>query len=229
MLRRTNPWPSFVELFSALLTATFAGFIVITVAYQQEVAEYKKRELEIKKSRVEADKIIDKVKNSLVADASMQKYVRPCGDDTCIDLYIHFEKNGDVIQHPEELKALSSTCTVLKNSLDTLSQTQKKDIEVIIEGHTDNTQVSGSDDSRVIYLFNWNLSGKRATSVLYEFQKCGLRAPSYQILAIGYADSDPICKEENDECQAKNRRTTLRLRADTKRIEERLKNMSNIH
>ena len=196
---------------------------MLTGAYQQEVAGYKQRELELKKIRVEADKIIETVKKSLDQDASMQNIVRACGDDTCIDLYIHFELNEDTVKYPEELQTLSKTCNVLKSALDTLPPTQKRDMEFIIEGHTDNRQVSGTTDQRTRDLFNWNLSAKRATSVLYEFQKCGLRAPDYQVLAIGYADSMPLCNDNDENCLAKNRRTTLRLRADTKRIEERLK------
>ena len=149
--------------------------------------------------------------------------MRRCGEDTCIDLYIHFKKDEDVIDNNAELSSLKNSCSAIRNAIDQLPPERKKDIEIIIEGHTDNQQPSESTDARVRYLFNWNLSGKRATSVLYEFQQCGLVPPEYQIVAIGYADSMPICKDDNQACRDNNRRTTLRLRADTKRIEERLK------
>lgn len=223
MARRTNPWPAFVELFSALLTATFAGFIMLSGAYQQEVAGYQLREVEMKKVRAEADSIIEKVKKSLDEDDVMKNIVRSCGDDTCIDLYIHFESNREAVANSDESQALSRTCNILKGALDGLPAGQRKDMEFIIEGHTDNRQISGPSDQRTRDLFNWNLSAQRAASVLYEFQQCGLRAPEYQIIAIGYADSAPLCRDETAECYAKNRRTTLRLRADTKRIEERFK------
>jgi hypothetical protein len=35
MLRRSNPWPAFVDLFSALLIATFAGLIMFSGAYRE--------------------------------------------------------------------------------------------------------------------------------------------------------------------------------------------------
>ena len=37
MTRRANPRPAFVDLFAALLIASFGGFIMLTGAYQQEL------------------------------------------------------------------------------------------------------------------------------------------------------------------------------------------------
>ena len=52
-----------------------------------------------------------------------------------------------------------------------------------------------------------------------------LEPPNYQIVAIGYADSQPFpgCDRVKPDCYDKNRRTTLRLRADPRQIESRLK------
>jgi outer membrane protein OmpA-like peptidoglycan-associated protein len=225
MPRRTNPWPAYVDLFSALLIASFAGFIMLSGAYQHEVSGYRQREKETEKMREEASSIIGRVKKSLDQDNAMSNIVRSCGDDTCIDLYIHFDQNKDEINDTEELNSINRTCGILKGALDGLSIEQRKDLEITIEGHTDSTQPLSVTDPRLRYRLNWDLSARRATSVLYVFQQCGLKPPDYQIVAIGYADSVPLCHESTQDCLTKNRRTTLRLRADTRSIEARLKKL----
>jgi flagellar motor protein MotB len=242
MPRRTNPWPAFVDLFAALLIASFGGFIMLTGAYQQElsyseeatqklknlqqqVATYQAAEDKIKKLRQEADRIFEQVRQSLSQDSSVPE-LRRCGEDTCIDLYIHFEKDKDEIFDSAERGKLEKICPVLKQALEKLPADYRKDIEVIIEGHTDSRLPEKVTDPVARYRYNWDLSARRATSVAYVFQTtCGLNPPDYQIVAIGYADSQPFpgCDRMKPECYDKNRRTTLRLRADTRRIESRLK------
>lgn len=222
MRRRTNPWIAYSDLFSALLVATFAGFIVLSAAYRHVLGRYQQVEKETTKVRQEANSLVTQIQQALNQGNALGNRVRPCGEDTCIDLYIHFDNNQDVITGSEDLSALKNSCFAFRNAIDQLSHERKKDIELIIEGHTDRQQPSANTDPRERFLFNWNLSGKRATSVLYEFQRCGLVPPEYQIVAIGYADSMPLCSDNSKACLDSNRRTTLRLRADTKRIEERL-------
>jgi outer membrane protein OmpA-like peptidoglycan-associated protein len=221
MRRRTNPWIAYSDLFSALLVATFAGFMVLSAAYRHMLGRYEEVEKEMTKVRQEANSVVTQIQQALNQGNALGSRVRSCGEDTCIDLYIHFDENQDVIKDSEELSSLENSCSALRSAIDQLPLERKKDIEIIIEGHTDSQQPS-ANDARERFLFNWNLSGKRATSMLYQFQRCGLVPPEYQIVAIGYADSMPICRENNKGCLDRNRRTTLRLRADTKRIEERL-------
>jgi flagellar motor protein MotB len=221
MRRRTNPWIAYSDLFSALLVATFAGFIVLSAAYRHVLGRYEKAEKETTKVRQEANSLVTQIQQAL-NQGTLGSSVRSCGEDTCIDLYIHFDKNQAEIVNSGELSSLKNSCSAFRNAIDQLSHERKKDIELIIEGHTDSQQPSEHTDARERFLFNWNLSGKRATSVLYEFQRCGLVPPEYQIVAIGYADSMPLCSDTSKVCLDSNRRTTLRLRADTKRIEERL-------
>jgi len=226
MPSRLNPWPSFVDLFSALLVAFFAGFIMLSSSYKQEHEEKERVKGEITKIRQEANKITEKLHKSLEGSGLKGK-VSPCGEDTCIHLDIHFITDEDKIYSQDEINAIKDICAIIKQGLDHLPPDQRKDVEIVIEGHTDNKQISASYGDRAQYLYNWNLSAQRATSVLYEFRNCGLQPPDYQIVAIGYADSVPLCKEDNEECNKQNRRTTLRLRVDTHRIEERLSQNKN--
>jgi len=223
MRRRTNPWPAFVDLFSVLLTVTFAGFIMLSSAYEAELANVQKTEKEKKEFRERALAVKDKVKDALNKDASLGASPRACGDDLCIDLYVLFALNDDKITSDDEKVSLSRACKYIKNALDTLPADEKKDLGLVVEGHTDSKQAN-FPDLRERERFNWNLSARRASSVLYEFRGCGLHAPDYQIVAIGYSDTLPVpdCKETPEKCDERNRRTTLRLHADTAQIEERL-------
>ncbi|HKO63129.1 MAG TPA: OmpA family protein [Pyrinomonadaceae bacterium] len=220
MPRRSNPWPAFVDLFSALLTVTFAGFIMMSSAYQVDHALLQKKEQEKKEFRERAVGVKNKVKEALRINSAQ---ARDCGDDLCIDLYFHFELNDDKIVNQNELASLATACAQIKSALDTLPATEKKDLGLVIEGHTDSKQAN-FPNSRERERFNWNLSAQRATSVLYEFRKCGLKEPDYQIIATGFADTLPLagCNETPERCDEKNRRTTLRLHADTAQIEGRL-------
>lgn len=220
MPRRSNPWPAFVDLFSVLLTVTFAGFIMLSTAYEGELASVKKRELEKKEFRERAMAVKNKVKLALSIGSARP---RDCGDDLCIDLYFHFELNDDNIVSEQELASLAAACQQIKGALDTLPANERKDLGLVIEGHTDSKQAK-VPNSRERERFNWDLSARRATSVLYEFRKCGLKEPDYQIMASGYADTLPLpdCRESPEKCDERNRRTTLRLHADTAQIEERL-------
>jgi outer membrane protein OmpA-like peptidoglycan-associated protein len=229
MSRRTNPWPAFVDLFSALLVAAFAGFILMTSGFKKpgtgpvgpgggpkspipgEV---------VSDVRKEADNILRELQKNL-AQRKMRTRVSNCGEDTCLDLYIHFTRNFADIVFSEQKAALDETCISLREALDRFPPEQRHDIEIIVEGHTDRTQASGGNP-KGNYLYNWELSSKRAASILWEFRSCNLQAPSYSITASGYADSRMLCDEATTECDQKNRRTTLRLRANTQKIDERL-------
>jgi outer membrane protein OmpA-like peptidoglycan-associated protein len=235
MRYRTNPWPSFADLFSATLIVTFAGMVMMTAAYRQDMQTYKgqaenanRRASEgaavvtaVRQARVEADKVVEKVKQALEGDSSMKSITRRCGDDTCLDLYMQFPTNGWDIENEGELTALHRVCDRIQRAINELPPEQRKDIEIVIEGHTDNTQPQMADP-REQYRYNWDLSAKRATSVAYEFNQMGLKPPAYRIVTIGYADSMPLCYEDTQPCRDRNRRTTLILRGDTREIEKRL-------
>ncbi len=227
--RRTNPWPAFVELFSALLVATFAGFIMMSGAYQQELSGFQQREQERKLFRDHALDIKKKVQQALKTNSSIEAHPHDCGDDTCIDLYFHFGLNNDALESDLESQSIAKVCQDIRSALDTLVPDERKDLGLVLEGHTDSKPAVSVSDPRSRERYNWDLSARRATSVLYEFRKCGLKAPEYQIVAIGYSDTVPVpdCHESPEKCDEKNRRTTLRLHADTAQIEERLRRLGH--
>jgi flagellar motor protein MotB len=228
MRKRTNPWPAFADLFSALLTVTFAGFIMLSGVFEDVLGPDATRKKQLNEAlnsaRAQADTITKEIKEILEKDDSLKAKTRPCGDGTCIDLDIHFESNIDTVDANQE-ESLRKASEAIKNALNNLPAEQRRDIVITIEGHTDSQGVKEPTDARSDYLFNWNLSASRAASVLYIFKEQGLDPKIYKVVSIGYADTDKLCEGDpkDKRCNEQNRRTTLQLRADIRAIEARLR------
>jgi len=218
-MRRSNPWPAFVDLFAALLIAAFGGLMLLSAAARKPPAE---RQVTVSRVYEAAELIHKRLRLAISRQKQLGARIRDCGDDTCIDLDVHFRLNSAYILDPAERDALQQMAVDLRAGLDELAQTERTDVEVIVEGHTDHSQVKHIADPREAFLYNWNLSAQRASAVVYEFRTKGLQPPSYKVVAIGYADSQPLCDDESAECAQRNRRTTLRLRIDTRSLEKRL-------
>jgi chemotaxis protein MotB len=76
-----------------------------------------------------------------------------------------------------------------------------------VEGHTDNTPISGR------YPSNWELSTARATTVLRELID-GHGFPADRLQAAGYADTRPVASNNTPDGRAANRRVELVVLAD---------------
>lgn len=80
------------------------------------------------------------------------------------------------------------------------------DIAVLIEGHTDNVPFNGSGQ----LTDNWDLSTKRATSIVQILRQNGDIDPQ-NLTAAGRGEYAPIASNETDEGKAKNRRIEVIL------------------
>ncbi|WP_027136530.1 OmpA/MotB family protein [Gaetbulibacter saemankumensis] len=78
----------------------------------------------------------------------------------------------------------------------------KPDFECMVEGHTDSRSYS-----KGVLLDNWDLSVKRATSVVRELEKLDVN-PS-QLIAAGRSSYVPLVDNDTAENQARNRRTRI--------------------
>lgn len=81
---------------------------------------------------------------------------------------------------------------------------QNKDINVLIEGHTDNVPYTGTT-----ILDNWDLSVKRATAIVRILEDKGVNQT--QITAAGRSEFVPVGSNETSEGKAKNRRIEIIL------------------
>ena len=98
----------------------------------------------------------------------------------------------DVTEHAKEV--LGKVAMVLKN---------QPDIEYMVEGHTDNIPFS-----RGVLVDNWDLSVKRATSVVRILQKQYGMDPA-KMSAAGRSEYVPLTANDTEDGKASNRRTRI--------------------
>tara|TARA_B100001109_G_scaffold255800_1_gene260953 strand:+ start:976 stop:1977 length:1002 start_codon:yes stop_codon:yes gene_type:complete len=122
------------------------------------------------------------------------------------------QKNGKVyVSMDESLLFASGSYNIgskgteaLKNLANVLAN--NTDVNVLVEGHTDNVPYNGSGALKD----NWDLSVKRATSVVkIILENEGIDA--MRLTAAGRADFVPIATNDTKEGRAKNRRTEIIL------------------
>jgi chemotaxis protein MotB len=103
-------------------------------------------------------------------------------------------QSGSYVVTEKAKEVLGKVALVLKN---------QPDIEFMVEGNTDNKPYH-----RGVLLDNWDLSVKRATSVVRILQyKYGL--PPSRISAAGRSEFLPVASNDTVEGRAENRRTTI--------------------
>jgi chemotaxis protein MotB len=78
------------------------------------------------------------------------------------------------------------------------------DIEFMVEGHTDNKPYTGAG----VIVDNWDLSVKRATSVVRVLQT-KYKVPANRMTAAGRGEYMPIASNDTKEGNATNRRTRI--------------------
>lgn len=78
----------------------------------------------------------------------------------------------------------------------------KRDARIHVEGHTDNLPIRNS-----IYPSNWELSSGRAATVVNLFAQNGVDPE--RMVAIGYAEFQPLTGNETEVGRAQNRRVTV--------------------
>ncbi len=119
-------------------------------------------------------------------------------------------KNGKVyVSLAEQLLFGSGSINVDAKGVTALQQLAKaikdqKDIQIMIEGHTDNVPISKKSQ----YMQdNWDLSVMRATSITKILTKAGVSAN--QVTAAGKGEYYPLALNDNAQNKQKNRRTEI--------------------
>jgi chemotaxis protein MotB len=119
-------------------------------------------------------------------------------------------KNGKVyVSLAEQLLFGSGSIVVDSKGVTALQQLAKaikdqKDIQIVIEGHTDNVPIS----KKSAYMQdNWDLSVMRATSITKILTGAGVSAK--QITAAGKGEFSPLAPNDNAQNRQKNRRTEI--------------------
>jgi flagellar motor protein MotB len=214
LTRRQNVWPAYVDLFGGLLITTLGGLILLTGHYreQKQIAD------DISRVHAKVDTLAQRLNEAIQKSSTLHSYVTDCKDgsgDVCVTLAIRFPTDKDVISNDVRV-ALGKFGGILKRALDEqFDDAQRKAVQIVIEGHADATENHKLPTARERFLHNWNLSSKRATSVLWELERAGLEPHKYNIAAIGYGASRakhlPTADKELLEL---DRHTMVRLHVD---------------
>lgn len=131
------------------------------------------------------------------------------------------QKNGKVyVSMEESLLFQSGKWAVEPKGVEVLKKLAKvleanQDINVMVEGHTDDVPMKGLGDVKD----NWDLSAVRATSVVKIITQNSTTDPK-RLTAAGRAEFFPIDDSKTKEARAKNRRTEIIL---TPKLDELLK------
>jgi chemotaxis protein MotB len=154
------------------------------------------------------NELMIKLKNS-IADALINYktdelfvYVKDGKVYVSLEEKLLFKSGSDVVD-PKGKEALRSLSVVLNNTTD---------INVMIEGHTDNVPIKTR-----LFKDNWDLSTARATSILRILIKDD-GFDSNRITASGKGEFHPIKTNETPEGRAGNRRTEIILSPDLNEI-----------
>lgn len=126
------------------------------------------------------------------------------------DIQVDVEKTVVYISIADKLLFKSGSATISSNAKRVLGKvaeviSAQKDLEVMVEGYTDNVPISiaGIKD-------NWDLSVKRATSVIRVLQNDFNIVPE-RLIAAGRSEYKPLETNETVEGRARNRRTRIVL------------------
>lgn len=201
----------------------------------QKQDELKSLELKLNKQKADLDNLTVELKKREARVNELEDILRK-KDQAVADLrkklsdaLIGFEnkgltitqKNGKVyVSMDESLLFASGKTAVEPKGVDALKNVakvleQNTDINVMVEGHTDDVPMKGSGDIKD----NWDLSVMRATSVTKIMLGSANIDPS-RIISAGRGEYVPLDKSKTPEARKKNRRTELIL---TPKLDELLK------
>ena len=173
----------------------------VTAELEMSLQEREKRVNELE-AVIEAQEVKSKVLKDRLANALL-------GFNES-DLTVE-QRDGKVyVSLSQDLLFASGSATINskgKSALAKLAEVMMKntDIDITIEGHTDNVPFRGRGDIKD----NWDLSVLRSTAIVRELIKNGV-APK-QILASGRGEHFPISDNSTKEGRANNRRSEIIL------------------
>lgn len=199
------------------------------LALEKEMNSRKKKLDLLQKELSKRDQKLKELEAALIRKDAAVKELK----NTVIDALTGFEgdglsistKNGKVyVSMDEKLLFKSGSYQVDMRGVQALDQladvlAQNKDINVTIEGHTDNVPYNGTGE----LIDNWDLSVKRATSIVRILIKNKSVDPK-RLTVAGRSKYAPVDTNETPVGRSKNRRTEIIL---TPKLDELFRLMEN--
>ncbi|MEO4005313.1 MULTISPECIES: OmpA family protein [unclassified Flavobacterium] len=145
------------------------------------------------------------------------------------DIQVNVEKGVVFISIADKLLFKSGSYVVSDRAKEVLAKVakvvnSKPDFECMVEGHTDNVPIKNA-----VLVDNWDLSAKRATSIVRVLQD-DLGVNPKQLIAAGRSFYVPLADNDTPENRAKNRRTRIvvlpKIDQFYDMIEKEMKNMT---
>lgn len=176
---------------------------------EAEFAEQNKRLVELERVLFQKDSIMNGLR-AKVADALYAFN----SDELTVEM-----RNGKVyVSLEEKLLFSSGSYRVGAKGVDALKKLatvleQNPDIQILIEGHTDNVPINSTSD---LMIDNWDLSVKRATSIVRILLDNSNIDPR-RLTSAGRGEFLPVADNSTTEGKQKNRRTEIIL---TPRLDE---------
>lgn len=169
---------------------------------QRSLESLQEKDLQIKTMR---DAINKKDSVTLALVTSLKGALDNVNDE---DIEISVEKGVVFVSISDKLLFGSGKYEVTKEARKVLEKVakvvnDKKDFEFMVEGHTDSDPIA-----RDVIVDNWDLSAKRATSVVRILQKEFGVDPA-RMTAAGRGEYKPLASNETREGKARNRRTRI--------------------
>ncbi len=155
----------------------------------QKIAELKEELSDLEKAKQELEERLKKE----IADKEVSVQMLEKGLVITFVAEVLFD-SGKADLKPQSSEALDKISSVLNTTV--------KELNVGIEGHTDNEPIKYSS-----WKSNWHLSSARALSVLDYLEKQGIA--SDRLSAIGYGEYRPIASNDTKEGKQKNRRVEI--------------------
>ena len=144
------------------------------------------------------------------------------------DIQINVEKGVVYISIADKLLFQSGSYNVTSRAKEILGKVakvvnSKPDFECMVEGHTDSVPYKSG-----VLLDNWDLSVKRATSIVRVLEDLGVNPK--QLVAAGRAEYVPLVSNDSAENRATNRRTRIlvlpKIDQFYEMVEKEMKNLS---
>lgn len=150
------------------------------------------------------EKVYDKVKSQIDSLRLNDDIGLIKNDDDSITLRI----TDSVLFAPGQAELAKSSLLTLRNVAEII---RPLPMDLRIEGHTDDTPMSGPKTA------NWDLSVNRSVAVLRYFTQADL-LPLDRMAAVGYGEERPLVANTDEAGRAQNRRVDFVLRLQSNRL-----------
>ncbi|WP_103865626.1 flagellar motor protein MotB [Aquimarina sp. I32.4] len=169
---------------------------------EKSLESIKEKDLQIKTMQ---DAITKKDSVTLALVTSLKGALGNLADE---DIQVNVEKGVVYVSISDKLLFKSGSYNVSARAREVLGKVakvvnDKPDIEFLVEGHTDNVPIKNK-----VLLDNWDLSVKRATSVVRVLQK-DFKVDPKRMTAAGRSYYIPLSDNSSAANRAKNRRTRI--------------------